>query len=124
MKFVLSKTNRYWWPVTVRLPDPDQPGKMLEQTLKILFEPKDQDDALAEQTRIAAIKDPRAQVLAEREALADVCKGWDDIVDDDKTAIPFTPENLMAALQKAWFRAAVYRAYGESLSGEEARLGN
>ena len=124
MKYVLSTTNRYWWPVIVRLPDPDQPGKMMEQALKILFEPKDQDEALAEQERISAIREPRKQAQAERESLSDVCKGWDDIVNDDKTPIPFTHENLMLALQKAWFRAAVYRAYADSLTGQEARLGN
>ncbi len=124
MKFVLSDSNRYWWPVTVSIPDPEQPGKIMRQTLKILFEPKDQDEALNEQERIAAISVPRERMLAERAALMDVIKGWDDIVTDDKAPVPFTTENLTLALRKSWFRIGVYNAYAESLNGQEALAGN
>lgn len=124
MKFVLAATSRYWWPVTALVPDADQPGKFVEQTLKVLFEPKLQDKLLEEQRRIGAIKDFAQQARAEREALAELCKGWDDVLDASGQPMLFTPEALDTALQVAWFRAAVWRAYHESQNGQEARLGN
>ena len=44
MQFKLAKTYRYWWPVTVQIPDPETPGKIIEQQLKIEFEPMPQAD--------------------------------------------------------------------------------
>lgn len=124
MKFVLADKPRYWWPVTVRVPDPENPGKVLEQTLKLLFEPRDQDAEKAEQERILKIENQAEALREERASLAAVIKGWDDVVSEDKSAIAFTPESIELALKQTWFRAAVWEAYYESQSGEEARLGN
>lgn len=124
MKFTLAATTRYWWPVTALVPDDNNPGKFVEQTLKMMFEPKSQDELLEEQRRISAIKDIAKQAIAERKSLAELCKGWDDVLDSMGKPMPFTPEDLDAALQIAWFRAGVWRAYHESQNGQEARLGN
>lgn len=124
MKFVLAQTIRYWWPVTVSIPDTDNPGKLINQTLKVLFEAKSQDDAIADQRRIEAITDITTRLVEERELLVASVKGWDDVVDDDRNVIPFTEDVFRAALQQSWFRTGVYVALSESLSGQEARLGN
>lgn len=124
MKFTLAKKVRYWWPVTVRMPDPETPGKIVEQQLKVLFEPKSRDEALAAQDDYAQLDTARARAEHEHTELKDVVKGWDDVVDDDKSPVPFTEETISAALQLSWFRTGVYAAYAESLNGQEARLGN
>ena len=124
MKFTLAKTVRYWWPVIVRLPDPENPGKIIEQRLKVLFEPKRRDEAFTAQEAYAKLTTPKERLLHEQAELTDVVKGWDDVVDEDKSPIPFTVEALDQALQFSWFRAGVYDAYAQSLNGEEARLGN
>lgn len=124
MQFVLAPSNAYWWPVTVRMPDPDSAGKFLEQKFEIRFEPRDQDADLAERARILAIEDPAGQQRADRKSLADVCKGWRGVVTPDKAELPFNATNLDAALQKPWIRIAVWQAYWDSVSGQEARLGN
>lgn len=124
MKFVLAKSTRYWWPVTVLAPDPDQPGKFISQQLKIQFTPKDQDAALEEQRRTLRIADIADRIEAERKALCDVCTNWDDVIGDDGNPVPFTPENLDLAMRQSWFRSGVYAAYMDSLAGQEARLGN
>lgn len=125
MKFVLAKTPRYWWPVTVRIPDPDQPGQLMQQQFKMLFVPKDQEAALDEARMIDAIENLADRVRAERAMLCQVCAGWDeDVVGDDGKPVPFTAENLDLAMRQPWFRSAVNAAYIESLSGQSARLGN
>lgn len=124
MKFTLAASSRYWWPVTVLVPDPDAPGKFVSQQLKLLFETKPQDALLEEQRAIAEIADLKAQAVAERNALADLCKGWDDVLDEVGQPVPFTQEGLNMALQQAWFRAGAWRAFYESQNGQTARLGN
>ena len=124
MKFVLAPNPRYWWPVSVQMPDTDNPGEFVEQTFKVLFEPRDQDAEKAERDRILAITDTEQQLKEDRASLAAVIKGWDDIVDPDKTPVSFSPENLDLMLRQPWSRVAVWRAYHASQMGEEVRLGN
>ena len=38
MKFMLTDTDQYWWPVTVRVPDPENAGQILEQEFEMQFE--------------------------------------------------------------------------------------
>ncbi|MCM2431954.1 hypothetical protein [Agrobacterium rosae] len=124
MKFVLAETYSYWWPVTVRAPHPDEPGKILERTLKMLFEPQNREDAIAAQEAHEKLTTQREREAHEVKQLVVVCKNWDDVVDKDGGAIAFTPETLTQALNISWFRQGVYQAYSESLRGDEARLGN
>lgn len=124
MKFVLAETYTYWWPVIVRAPDPDAPGKILERTLQVQFEPQPREVAIAAQEAYAQLTTQRERDAHEVEQLMQVCKNWDDVVDGDGGAVSCTPENLTKALNIGWFRQGVYRAYSESLNGDEARLGN
>jgi len=124
MKFTLSKSRRFWWPVKVRIPDPEQPGKVIEQVLRVQFEPKSREALLVAQETAAQLKTMRELTEHEtREALA-IVKNWDDVVGDDGQLIPFSPANLELALQETWFRRGINEALSESMNGEEARLGN
>lgn len=124
MKFKLTDTPRYWWPVTVRMPSPDQPGKIVNQTLKLLFEPQSRSAAIDEAEALASLENPRDRAEAEMRQLKGVVTNWDDVTDDDGGAVAFSDEAFARALEFTWFRTAVYAAYAESLAGEEARLGN
>lgn len=124
MKFKLVEKHRYWWPVVVRIPNPEVPGKMIEQKLKILFEPQDRDAAVAATEAYEKLVGARARADHEHQQLLEVSKDWDDVEDDDRQAVPFSEDNFRAALQKGWFRSAVYSAYSDSISGNEARVGN
>ncbi|WP_440411151.1 hypothetical protein [Neorhizobium petrolearium] len=124
MKFKLVDTLRYWWPIVVNVPDPDNAGKFQKQQLKILFETQDQDTALAAQEAYEKLTTVRERVEHERKQLLDVVKGWDDVEDAEKVPVPFTEEAFRAALQKSWFRTAVFNGHTDSLIGREAALGN
>lgn len=124
MKFVLGNSSSYWWPVTVRRPDPDAPGKIVELQLRVRLRPQDQEAFFDEQERIGQIPGRRAQAKAERAALAARIEDWDDVVGADGERVPCTPEALDQALQETAFRAGVWKAINESALGEEARLGN
>lgn len=123
MNFVLTETPRYWWPVTVHVPDNDNPGELVEQTFEVLFEPRDQDAEKAARDHVLGITDPNEQLKADRASLASVIKNWRGVVDADRTELEFSAERLDLALRQPWSRIGLWRAYHESQSGQ-ARLGN
>lgn len=122
--FKLVDTYRYWWPVIVKMPDQDKPGKMIEQQLKVLFESIDQDEALAAQEVYEQLTSVRDRIEHERAQLLKVVKGWDGVEAEDKKQIDFSEEMFRMAMQKPWFRTAVYLAHADSLIGREAAVGN
>ena len=124
MQFILTRTDSYWWPVIVHVPDPEHPGRYMKQELEVLFEAETQEEAIDRLEAAENLTTAREQIEHERKHLTDVVKGWRGVEDDDGNAYTFTPDNFRRALNKAWFRQALYRAYRESMSGEEARLGN
>ncbi|WP_275789690.1 hypothetical protein [Pararhizobium gei] len=124
MKFALIDSYRYWWPVTILPPDPDNAGKVLKQTMKIEFEAENRDEAIARMEKVATLP-PSEQDAHELDELRRIVKNWDEVTEADlKTPVPFTPEVFEKALKNVWFRIGVYRAYGESLAADKARLGN
>ena len=124
MQFKLAKTYRYWWPVTVQIPDPETPGKIIEQQLKIEFEPMAQTDLTTAQEESAKLKTLREVTDHGIRQIKRVICNWDGVVDDDGKPVPFTAEALEQALQHAWFRTGINKALSESQNGEEARQGN
>lgn len=124
MQFKLSDTDRYWWPVIVRIPDPQNPGRILEQTFQAEFEPLS-PEAESEAAEVAAGLNSLREILDHSIAqAARVVKNWDGVVDGEKNPVPFSPDKLRLALGKTWFRIGVNEAYQQSLKGEAARLGN
>lgn len=124
MKFKITEKPRYWWPVVVRVPDPDNAGKFQEQKLKVLFEPHDRDEALAADEAFKGLKTAREKADHEHRQLLDVVKNWDEVEDDEKNPVPFTPEAFLQSMKFSWFRTAVYSAYADSVGGIEAQVGN
>lgn len=124
MQFKLAKTHRYWWPVTVRMPHPTEAGQIVEQQLRVQFEPLPRDEQLAAAERAAQAKSHRELVEIEAETATRVIRNWDGVVDDEGNHVPFDADLLSQALQQSWFRRAVNEALDASQNGEAARLGN
>ena len=124
MQFRLAETYRYWWPVTVRCPDPSNAGKIVEQQFRALFQPLDREEQLAESAKFANLNTMREMVDQEIENALRVVKGWDGVIGDDGALIPFSTDLLKQALRHSWFRDALQKALKDSLAGEAARLGN
>lgn len=125
MKFVLSPEHVYWWPVKVRLPDPDpkRAGKIVEQEFRMQFVaiPTDEARALAEE--IAALP-PEEREEREYDLMLRAARGWSDVYDQDGEELTFSPDLLKSVLQQQFYRVAILRAYADSLTGEAARKGN
>lgn len=121
--FTITKKRLFWWPVTVKIPSPDNSGVYQEHGFEMQFEAMPRDRALeidAERNRLPA---------AERDALAfeflfEVARGWRDVVAEDGTDAPFSEELFRQQLQYPWFRDAVVAAYEQAVTGQDARLGN
>lgn len=124
MQFKLAETYRYWWPVTVRVPDPANAGKILEQSLRVQLEPlpqADLDAALEDSLKLKTGREITAHGIRQVQR---VVTNWDGVVDEKGAPVPFSDAMLEQALQHAWFRVAIQKALAESQNGEEARLGN
>lgn len=124
MKFKLIDEYRYWWPVTVEMPDPEKPGKTVKQSFTMQFQPMPADEGEAMLKEIAALPTPEERLSRQHEELMRVCKGWRDVVDDKGDEVDFSTEALKAALQFSWFSRGLYRSYASSLAPDEARKGN
>jgi hypothetical protein len=123
-KFVLTEEYRYWWPIEVKLPDPDRAGEFVTQKFKMEFLAMPSDEARALTKEIDALPAEQREER-EHEHLMRVARNWnEDVVDADKKPVRFSKEALAQALRFPWFRAAVYRGYTRSLVGDEARKGN
>lgn len=124
MQFKLVETDRYWWPVTVRVPDAENPGKVIEQTFRAEFEPlspEEEQESVEAIQKLTTAREIHAHGL---EQSARVVRNWEGVIDGQGNPVPFSPEMLALALKKSWFRLGIQQALKESLSGEEARLGN
>lgn len=124
MKFVMVKKHLYWWPVTVRMPDPETAGAYFEQTFEMQFEAQNREAALAAQEHYAALATERERIEADKEQMRQICVGWRGIIDEDGVDLPFSVERLDDAIGVSWFRAGVMRAIAEANLGLEAKAGN
>lgn len=137
--FVLSETFSFSWPVSVREPDPDNPGKLLEHSFTARFELLDRDEAIANDRarveivlRLADEGDPgqlqqiREDLAAhDRASILRVLRGWgEDLVDFKGEPIPFNEATVQAVLKHDRVHHALQRAYQEAISEDKARLGN
>lgn len=126
MKFKVTSEHVYWWPVECSVPDPDpkKAGKFQKQSFKMQFRAMPKDEAERLLNEIAAL--PAAERQArEHDLLMKVCLNWDEsVVGEDDQPLEFSAAVLQQLAGLSWFRLGVYRAYNQSLTGEEARLGN
>lgn len=122
MNFVLMDSYRFWWPVAVRVPDPENAGKLVEQTFEVLLQPETQAAAVAADETADSLETMRERADHDRDRLARVVLGWRGVVDDKGQPVPFGDDTFGRALQVSWFRMAIWTAYRDALSG--ARVGN
>lgn len=123
-KFKLVETHIYWWPVEVKLPDPEKSGKVLTQSFEAQFEALPIDEAKALDRELQKMKSAGEVEAHQAKLLKRVVKNWRGVEADNGGDEPFTEAAFDQALRFAWFRAGCYQAYAGSLSGDEARLGN
>lgn len=124
MKFALVENPIVWWPVTVRVPDQDRPGKVVEQKLKMQFVIRDRDELLERQDYYATLSSDRERIETEAQDMLEIVRGWDDVVDGNGNPVAFSPEMLRAAWKWTWFRLGVHAAMAEIVLGKEAQTGN
>ncbi|MBD8890148.1 hypothetical protein [Roseibium litorale] len=114
MQFRLSDTYAFWWPVTVRLPDPEKSGQIMDQSFEARF-------LMIGGDRLAALDGEGAKGHA---VLKEVWIGWRGVEDEEGGEASFTPEARDRCLDYAHVRLALYTAYLEASSGQAARVKN
>lgn len=139
MAFKLSTELVFPWPVKVREPDQDNPGKLVEHTFTGVFaiiEPekakaRDDERRLIVDRFMADAENKDSKSLAEEltdhdlKAVKEVFRGWrDDLLGPDDKPWPATEANIEYAFSIERIKAAVIRAYREAISEDQARLGN
>lgn len=123
MNFKLAKTYRYWWPVTVRVPDPETPGTFQEQQLRLQYEPLSRDQQIANSEKVQKMSLREIHQFELEQAAAQI-RNWEGVIDDTGEIVPFTPDLLSQAMGFEWFRKGAVKGLTDSQNGEEARTGN
>ena len=113
MQFRLSDSYSFWWPVTVKLPDPEKAGKIISQTFEAEFQ-------MIGSERLTALDGESGDQHA---VLKEVWTGWRGVVDEDGGEADFTFEGRDRCLDYAHVRLALYTAYLEASSGRAATDG-
>lgn len=107
MAFIRKKVASYGWPVTVEVPSDG--GKFEKQLFNVTFK------------RLGRSEFTKLADKGDVELLEAVLEGWDDIVDEDGTAVPFTAANRQGFLDDPYFCRGVIKAYLESLDGAQVK---
>lgn len=123
-KFVMVEKHLYWWPVTVRIPNPDAPGEFIEQSFEMQFEAQTRDQALERQEVYEALTTERARIEHDKDGLRKTCRSWRGIVDVNGQDVPFSPARFDECIGLSWFRIGVMNAISQSAWGLEAQAGN
>ncbi len=118
MKFVLQEEFRFWWPVEVKVPSAEKPGKFDKQTLEVEFLAMEMEEAreLAEQW--SRLKTDEEKSDHEHDLIKRVVVNWRNVDDDDGEAVDFSSDNLDRMLGITFVRIPIYRAYGAAMAGE------
>jgi len=112
MALILGKAESYDWPVT--LETPADGGRFEKITFTARF--KRLGQARIDEI-VSALRDG-GDGLTDRTIVDDVLIGWDKVLDADGQPIDFTPVNVAAVLEVEGVRAAIVKAWFESLSGK------
>lgn len=122
--FKLTTKHLFPWPVTVRMPDPENPGTVISHTFTAEFEAITGERAAEIDARIRQ-DFPNDYDAHSADYILDVTHGWGDVVDDSGKPVPFSKSLLGAQLGLSWFRVGIVTAYSEAMAGQEAaRQGN
>jgi len=124
MKFVATRKHLFWWPVTVRTPDPDNPGTFISEEFEMQFEALSKTEGEALDDAYAALETDKEKRAHEHDVARRVAVGWRGVEEGDGKALAFSAEGLEQMLEYSWYRAGIYTAYAEAMGGQEARRKN
>lgn len=108
MQFRLCEPFEFWWPVTVKLPDPATAGGVRSEDFEAKF-------LLIGRDRLAELEGDSEEAL-----LTEIMRDWRGVTGEDGIPVPFSDAALEQCLPFAHFRVAVYRAYLTALNGQAA----
>lgn len=116
MKFKLTATPGYWWPVTLRQPSDLVPGQYEQVEIEVRFRRLDEDALSA--LRLRAVE----QMLTDRHILPEVITDFRRVPADGGGDVPYSPETLAMLLAQPGVAAQIGRAFNASIDG--CALGN
>ena len=108
----------------MKLPDPDNAGKIIEQEFEIEFVAVDRDEAKDMDAKKAELNTADDLLSHDIEMLKSITNSWSGIEDASGNQIPFNSKNIDQVLNNSWVRKAVVIAYAQAMAGEEARVKN
>lgn len=124
MKFVPTEERLFWWPVSVRTPDPDKPGAVVVEKYEARFRALTRSRALVIEQAMRAAGSDAERSDREHDLLRETVVDLRGIEGADGEALAFTPLLLDQLIEFSWHRAGLYEAYAQAMRGEEARIKN
>ncbi|MCV0424669.1 MAG: hypothetical protein K5905_04290 [Roseibium sp.] len=123
MNFIVTDTYQFWWPVTVRMPDPEKAGAIIEQKFEALFEAMSDTKAKEMDAAFAGLETDEDRKVHEHDVIREVFKNWRGVIAEDGKDQVFTPDVLERCINHSWFRVGVYEAYAKAMRAEETGEG-
>ncbi|WFE92306.1 hypothetical protein K1718_13355 [Roseibium porphyridii] len=123
MDFKVTDIYRFWWPVLVRMPDPDHAGSIIEQKFEALFEALNDDRAAELDEAFEALETDKQRKAHQHDVIRTVMKDWRGVLTEDDSKQPFSSDVLDLCLKQNWFRIGVYEAYAQAMRAEAAGEG-
>jgi len=126
MAFKLDLSTKYRWPVTVRIPGED--GKPEDSTFHLDFKRMSQSEVEGIVKEFTAQKDDDPTVqkpsMTDQDFLDRVLVGWYGPLEADGAEIPFSREAVLRVCDIIGVRAAMVRAWFESIREGAAKNSN
>lgn len=103
--FKLQDDPRYWWPVKVQQPHPEDAEQTVETSFEAEFKWLD-DDAHDDYVKKAG-----EQRLDDRQAVPEVFTGFRKVFDDNDVEVPCTPDTMRRLLAQPGVATCIARTY-------------
>jgi|GEM_PF-926809 len=118
MKFKITDTYLFWWPVVVRMPDPEKAGVIIEQKFEAQFEALDEDQANELDAAFRNLETDEERKAHQHDVLRKVTKNWRGVEAQGGGDQSFTEDVFELCLKQNWFRAGMYEAYRQAMNAE------
>lgn len=115
--FKVITKHLFWWPVTVRMPDPSDAGKLTVQTFAMRFETLSRGRAQQLDEELSTLAEAE-RAARDVDLVMEISRDWRDVVDAEGQPVAFSADALKAQLAFPWFRLAVEEAYGQASRAE------
>lgn len=113
--FKLAKEATYWWPVKVRVPSIDKPGKHDDETFEVCFR------YLGNEAQESLMRRTADEKMLDCQVVPLIVVGFRGVQDERGAELPFSTEALASVCDEPGVDTAIVTAYFDSRAQAPAK---